>query len=282
VGSFGSGLIVDGADLLIPTVSFIKSSDRHLTIRDCYLEKQTGAPLSGAVFDIGHVYATHILGNRLEVPGRYCPRFMTVSGEGSSFVFERNTHADLPWGSVTWNDDNSARYWINAWVRQRIVVRDNFQDISVPFNTVDAGSPRNEHDDLWVLTPGSRGLMNSDYALRLRVRNGAFVLPALPRFGSLIKFIDSERPVSGPVDIFVLAKGTRPGQGLNVQAQNSGGTAVVSRLSLTTDFRWHDVTRGSSYANLEIFAFNDDDNSGGEAHIKMIVVRRAAAPDSSV
>jgi hypothetical protein len=114
------------------------------------------------------------------------------------------------------------------------------------------------------------------------VVDGAFVIPALSSYGSLLLFRDDERPVSGPVVIRVRAKASVAGQQLHVQPQNFGGTASASTITLTSDYQWHELRPAIgtpavpiSFTDLAIYLWNDDTTHGGAAHVKQIVVERA-------
>jgi len=284
VDSFGSGMLIDGADLLVPTRTFIKSSNRHLMVRDSYLEKQNGARLAGPVLDIEHNYITSFERNRFEVPYTdgtaqgttlICPDFLKVQGEGALFEFIGNTSLSFAWGAVDWNGGDGSLYLHDTYVRQKIAVRDNRQALPVPFVTEDSPPLRNEYRDLWVLSPSTSGLITANYATSCRVLDGAFVLPALPSFGSLLHFRDADRPASGTVVIRVLAKASVAGQLLYVQPQNFGGSGPATSFALTTGYQWYTLNPSGSFTDLAIYLWNDDTTHGGTAHVKQIVVERA-------
>jgi len=278
-GYFGSGMLVDAADLLVPTRTFIKSSDQHLIVRDSFFENLAdGNTLTGPVLDIAHNYMTLFTRNRFQVPYNLCPEFLTVDGNGTLFLFENNSDGGVPWGSVDWNGDNRARYFFNQALRQKIVIRNNRQDIPVPFNTTEGDAVRNERRDLWVLTPGSAGFVSPYvYSDSTQVVDGAFVLPALAAAASTVRFKDAARPVSGNVDVYVRAKASVAGQALKC-ARYDGGSgipAAIATPTLTTAYAWYQLFASASVADLALDFLNDDTANGGDVSIAAVVVERA-------
>jgi hypothetical protein len=275
-GYFGSGMLIDGADLLIPTRRFLRSSDHHLIVRNTYFEKQNGRPLPGPVLDLAHSYMTLFTGNRFETPRPECPMFLTVEGEGALFLFEHNSYGGPGWGEVSWNRDNSARYMLNASIRQKIVIRNNRQNLVVPFNTTEGEAVRNERRDLWIIAPGSEGFVGAfNYAERCRVQDGAFVLPAARRYGSLVRFKDPQRPVSGPVSVHVLARSDIEGTEMTVNAMSGEIAGSAVRIGLSRDYQWRTAYERVEREDLALDMFNDDVQRGGRSFVKMVVVERA-------
>ena len=286
VGYFGSGMLIDGVDLLIPTKTFIKSSDHQLVVRDSYFEVPVnGTAISDYVLDIDHNYMTSFTRNRFEVPALdqnlspLCPLFLKVGGEGALFVFEGNSDAGTGWGSVSWNSDNSARYQFTAYGRQKIVVRNNAYPIAVPFNSDDDGAVRNERRDLWLLSAGTSGFVSPyPYSGTCRVRDGAFVLP-YPGVGNglttLVRFKDPDRPITGNVDVYVRAKASVAGLGLAHARYDGASWVNTATVTLSTAYAWYKIYANVAVADLAVEFFNGDDSHAGEAHIQMVTVELA-------
>jgi hypothetical protein len=274
-GYFGSSFKVDGCDLLLPARTFLKTSDRHLLFLNNYLENQTAA-MSGPVLDLDFNYIMIFQNNRIEVPAAQAPLLLRLRGEGLLFVFENCGTLGPPWGAVEWNGDKSARYHHNSVHRQRIVARNNSPVLRVPFATVEPDVPHNGFRDLWIITPATGGFASSyNYADTCRVRDGAFILPALPRMGSLVRFRDAGNPAAGRINIHVRAKASVLGQELAIAQIEGGRYAAHVLLPLTLESRWHTAFSNIAVTDLAIDAYNDDTVHGGDACIEAVVVERA-------
>lgn len=274
-GTKGSGAIIDGADLLVPTISFIRSGDQDLTVRDCYLE-HAGAALTGPALDIDHIYAVRIVGNRLELPAGACPILLRVIGEGQLFVFRENKHGGEAWGRVDWNDNNSARYALTTERRQQIVVANNAVAIAVPFTTAEPEPELNRRRDLWSIGPGTAGfLLNYNYNQQCRVQDGAFVLP--PGRGSLVRFRDGSRPASGLLSVYILARSDVAGTRIGVDALSGETGGAPAMLSLSAEYQWHAAFEGIERDDLALDIANQGTGGRGRAFIRQVVVERAFA-----
>lgn len=274
VGSFGSGCRILGCDLLDARRSFLRSSDRHLMFHDNYLEMSTGA-LSGWVLDLDFVYMIAMRDNRFEVPAANGPNFLRVRGEGTSFLFENNVSNGPAWGEVEWNAGTGARWFMNPMIRQRIVARNNVRRVPVPFNTADPEPVRNGFRDLWLITPHGTGLVAANYGQDCRIRDGAFVLPPMNGYGSLIRLQDQGVPVTGKVNVHVQARATRDGQQLAVGWRDGGRTVGEAPLRLTRAAQWFTPFAAVDVSDLDLYLYNGDRGTGGEALVQAVIVERA-------
>lgn len=273
--TFGSGLKLDGCDLLSAEDCYIRSGDHHLMVLNCYLEGASGE-MTGPVLDLDFVYMTIFQNNRIEVPAAVAPQFMSLTGEGTLFVFENNYTGGMPWGTIDWNGDNSARYWKNGLRRQKISARNNIDLMpALPFNTIDKPPARNGARDLWVFSPATDGLLPADYGESCRVRNGAFVLPRDAAATTIIRFEDSANPVSGNVNIHVRAYATVAGQELTTLWFNGATPMYLDFQALTTAPAWYTVFSNLNVSDLRLPFLNQDSAHAGEVLIEQIVVERA-------
>lgn len=274
--NYGSGFRFDGCDLLSPATTFIRSDDNDLKIVDCYFE--TGTPLRGYVLDLSGTNAQAIVRNRFEVPAAVCPRFLRQQGELSLFVFEHNNTDGEPWGAVDWNGGEGARVWKSVLQRQRLMFRGNRNDMAaVPFRTVDPESPRGYRQP-WIFTPDTAGLRPLNYGLSLRAKEGAFVIPALPGWGSLCIFEDPEESISGLVNVHILAKAAARNLRLTAVRLDRGRHAASATVELSTTEEWHTVFFAVPVDRLQLQLYNDDTSERGAALVRKIVVERVDGP----
>lgn len=270
--NYGSGFRFDGCDLLSPSVTFIKSDDNDLKIVDCYFE--TGTPLRGYVLDLSGTNAQSIVRNRFEVPGTVCPRFLRQQGELSLFVFEHNNTDGEPWGDIDWNGGAGARVWKSVLQRQRLMFRGNRNDMApVPFRTIDPEKPRG-YLQPWIFTPGTVGLRPLNFGLTLRARDGYFVIPPMSGSGSLCIFEDPDEPISGTVNVHVLARGSASSQRLTAVRLDGGRYAASATANLSASEAWHTIFSAVAVDRLQLQLYNDDTGSRGEALVRKVVVER--------
>lgn len=275
--SWGSGMIVDGADLLNPLVSFIVSSDRDLTVRDNYFEA-TGSVLTGPAISITHTYAVRFTGNRIEVPAAKAAAFLTVTGEGQLFAFRENKHSGDVWGATAWNAGTGARYVLNTAHRQQIIASNNASPVGVPFNAVEPDPTLDRQRNIWLLSPNSRGFLTGyNYNETCRVIDGAFVLPPINTLnGSRVRFKDTDYPppAAALVDIWIEAKGTIASQEVKFQRYDGASTAGAEvTQALITGYVWYRLANGVVAGDLALDFRNIDVGHNGSVYLREVIVR---------
>ncbi len=266
--NYGSSFHIVGCDLLIPTISFIRSNDFDLMVAFNYME--TGAAVTGPALDLYGTNAQHIVSNRIELPATFVPTFLRQVGDLSLFVFQNNNTNGEAWGAVDWAD---ASYWKSVLARQRLMISGNRNMAAIPFQTVDPETP-SSYRDAWVLTPGTKGLLANNYGLNVRVKAGAFVIPPIADFASQINFKNVDEPVSGAVNIRVLAKSTVAGQELVCARRNGTSTEGFATIPLSTQYVWYTPFANVTVADLEVLLANIDTGRGGNALVSKVIVER--------
>jgi len=141
-GSFGSGTLVDGADIIVAFIQFVRSSDKDFTLAHSYLEMYPAAGdydgvCSGYALEFSNGYSTSMVNNRLELLNDRVASFLKITDDGQNFVFAHNKHAGLPWGTATWMAGEGALYWKNSSQRQQIRHYGNASVLALPFNSCD-------------------------------------------------------------------------------------------------------------------------------------------------
>lgn len=274
-GTFGSGTILHGLDLLKARRCFLRSSDQHLQVIGTYFETST-TNVSDSVLDLAPDYIMIFRDNRFETPAARAPSFMRVRGDANLFVFENNQTGGPAWGVIDWNGGRGARFWKNVVHRQKIVASGNTSTMGpLPFNTVEPSPSRNRYREPWLITPATNGLRGVNYGPECRVREGAFVLPARKSFGSLISFRDSDSPLTERVDVHIQAKAMMNGQKLLIHRYDGSTKMESTAIALTADYRWYTAFTKANVRDLALYLNNDDVAAGGDVLIKEILVERA-------
>jgi hypothetical protein len=276
-GQLGSLLLIDGADLLQPVNCFIYSSNNQLAVVNSYMERQEGT-LGSFALDIRHRRTTIFQGNRIDIPTAYAANFLRVRGDGTLFAFENNS-STADWGTVEWKGDDGttpgALYHLNNTSRQKIMEAGNAKSRLLPFSTAEPEQPKS-YPILWNFSPATTGLTTSDYGTSVRVVNGAFVLPEISSFGSLIKFKDAGNPITGTVDILVNAKAVNNGQELKVGRINESTPIATQAVALSQDYVWYKPFSGVAVTDLTVALFNDEPTPGDDISVRQIMVRVTA------
>lgn len=271
IGSYGSGFILNGCDLLNAGECFLRSSDGHLQVIGCYFETYSDK-CNDTVLDLAPAYVMIFQNNRFETPRSRAPQFLRLKGEAGLFAWENNFTLGEPWGDCAWNEGLGARYWRSVVHRQQLIMSGSSFAIGMPFITEPERGGRS-YREAWRFSPSCAGLNAQNYGSSCRVQNGAFVLPPLGT-ETLIRFSDPAEPLEGKVAIRVRAWSRSTGQRLDCMLVSNGKWALTKELSLDQKPRWYQCVTDFMPHNLEIQFQNRRSQQGDDVFVSDIVVEQ--------
>lgn len=182
-GTFGSQMLIEHNDFLEASDCFVRSSDRFITIRNNYCERQSGNLT--CFFDITGGFEAKINDNRLE--GNNNTSYSLIVRQQMQLIeFNRNTCSSGINVGAGVNFTIPYKYYGYSYYYYRSIIKHEM-------NTVDRGFPFNydnklPHPYAEVFSPSREGLAADGYGSSLTVVDDGFVLGAVAPYTQPIRF----------------------------------------------------------------------------------------------